>query len=167
MSLLFLILKNMTSPISAPESSIVQIEWSDRLFLDGLSEKAMELLKDGGEKLVLPQALWGVEMTTRELFNAIVRIAYPQQTARNFQIEQEEFQWEIVYRVSLPALCVDGYMLIDSVENTPEKAVSKWIENFMDVLRQHEDAGDLSEDIFSIGGNTIKFNPQTKTFERA
>ncbi len=35
-------------------------------------------------------------------------------------------------------------MLTDSIGDTPEEAVSQWVENFIDVLDQHQKAGDLS-----------------------
>jgi uncharacterized protein YejL (UPF0352 family) len=39
-------------------------------------------------------------------------------------------------------------MLIDAIGDTPEEAVSQWVENFVDVLKQHEADGDLSVDTF-------------------
>ncbi len=154
-----------TSPSSS--ASVLHSEWSDRLVLDGVSEKAMELLKDGGKVFTLPQELGGVQMSSREIFNAIMRISYPENSQRDFQIAQEEFQWKTVYRVSLPAFRVDAYMLMDSIGDTPEDAVSQWVENFIDVLDQHQKAGDLSaKDSFWVGSNSVRFNPNTKSFER-
>ncbi len=135
--------------------------------LDGVSEKAMELLKDGGKVFTLPQALGGVQMTSRQIFNAIMRISYPENSERNFQIAPEQFQWKTVYRVSLPAFRIGAYMLTDSIGDTPEEAVSQWVENFIDVLDQHQKAGDLSaEHSFWVGNNSVRFDSDTQSFQR-
>lgn len=157
----------MASHSPAPASSVVHFEWSDRLVLDGVSEKAMELLKDGGKVFTLPKALGGVQMSSRQIFNAIMRISYPEKSQRDFQINREEFGWKTVYRVSLPAFRVGAFMLIDAIGDTPEEAVSQWVENFVDVLKQHEADGDLSVDTFWVGNNSVRFNPNTQSFERA
>lgn len=141
--------------------------WSDRLVLEGGTNwKVEELLVDGGKIITLPAVLWNVQMSTRELFNAIVRIVYSKDWTSGFQIEEEKNRWKKLYRVSLPAFRINAYMIEPVLGDTPEDAVSKWIENLVSVLNAPWEQDGLSLDnTFSAGNRSIRFNPKTKAFE--